>query len=202
MGKAVKASSLRNLREHLPVPWENPEVVWEHPDAPYSIAKCDTPWDYGTEGYFLAHCLGTKDYHEFSEAHMVYSLRDALGIPHATILCLREDHHSPYGACWDIGSVLPFMPEPGNPMRILQVRGRYDDVAMIPYHRMVRDWFVDQGGELSVQIDDFERVLARYQDTDTDYHFRYLINESKNAFTWAFWNARMRFIARLEGASL
>ena len=199
----VKTESiLKDISEIVP-PWENPLVVYEIPDSPYTIQKCDTEWDYGIEGYFLAHCLGTKDFDHFSRAHAVYSLRDAAGIPHATILCVREDEYSPYGMCWDIGGVEWFTPEdPSEKLRILQVRGRNDDIAHPVFHSMVRGWYVNFGGRILVDIEKLVNLLMRKGDHDFEYHFEYLLDESTNQFGWAHWNEKMRAMAALAGTSL
>lgn len=197
------AGGLRDISATIP-PWENPAPVWKSQSGAYSIVKCDTQWDYQLETYYLAHCLGTKDYNAFSRAHMVYSLRDELGIPHATILCVRPDEYSPYGMSWDIGSYHTFDPEPGEQaLRILQVRGRQDDLAMECYHSIVRDWYTQFGGEVPKRvIPKIVAFCALHGDSDVNYHFRYLLDEQKNAFEWAHWNGRMRLAALLEGTSL
>src|SRR6266550_2466101 len=119
MVRCYKGNGLRDISIG-DIPWESPEVVWTTPNAPYTIVKCNSQWDYELEGWYLGHCLGTKNYVEFSKAHVAYSLRDRLGIPHATILCLRQEEYSPYGGGWDIGSRRIFTPEPGEKnLRIL-----------------------------------------------------------------------------------
>lgn len=177
----IVGAAINGLRDisKVVIPWEKPEVVWEHPEGAYSVCKCDTPRDWNFEGYFLAHCLGTKEYEEFSKAHVVYSLRDKRGIPHATILCLREDEFSPYGAAWDIGSILPFQPE-DEPLRILQVRGREDDIAHPVFHCMVREWYVAHGGIIQADIANIVEFLRVRGDSDENYHFRYLMDDSVN----------------------
>jgi len=190
---------LRDITTVIP-PWERPDVVWK--SGPYSIVKCDTQWDYQLETYYLAHCLGTKDYDGFSRAHVVYSLRDELGYPHATILCVREDEYSPYGRCWDIGSYEYFTPEPGENLRVLQVRGRYDDIAMPIYHAIAREWYIQFGGKIQVDEAKLVTFLERTGDDDWNYHFRYLLDEERNSFPWAYWNTHARRIALLEGTSL
>lgn len=184
---------------NITVPWESTQEVWR--DGPYSIVRSDSQWDWWLESYFLAHCLGTKNHAEFSKAHVVYSLRDAFGIPHATILCVREDEFSPYGRCWDVGSHHNFQPEQES-VRILQVRGRNDDLAMAPYHALIRDWYVQNGGILQVPIDKFVQYILREGDADYDYHFRYKLDTKRNGFLWTHWNERMRVLALLEGTSL
>jgi hypothetical protein len=183
---------------NITVPWESTQEVWR--DGPYSIVRSDSQWDWWLETYFLAHCLGTKNHAEFSKAHVVYSLRDTFGIPHATILCVREDEFSPYGRCWDVGSHHNFQPEQES-VRILQVRGRNDDLAMAPYHAIVRDWYVQNGGIIQVPIDKFVEYIMRVGDPDVDYHFRYKLDQ-RNGFLWTHWNERMRVLALLEGTSL
>ena len=132
----------------------------------------------------------------------MYSLRDTLGVPHATILCVRDGEYSPYGPCWDIGSKLPFMPEPlGQQLRILQVRGRNDALAMAPYHAITREWYAQNGGTLQVSLDKFVKLILKVGDDDYAYHFRYKLDE-RNGFLWTHWNERMRVLALLEGTSL
>lgn len=198
--KAQAVDSLRDISD-ITIPWENPRIVWEVPDSPYTIQVCDTAWDYGMEGYFLAHCLGTKDHESFRKAHAVYSLRDQGNFPHATILCCRDGEYSPYGAAWDIGSVLSFQPE-GESLRVLQVRGREDAIAHPVFHAMVRAWYVAHGGEIQVDIARLVELLTKHGDDDYKYHFRYLLDESVNHFQWAHWNQEMRLSAALEGTSL
>ena len=191
---------LRDISD-IDIPWENPEVIWDIPKSPYTIVRCDTQWDYGMEGYFLAHCLGTKDHDAFSKAHVCYSLRDTLGVPHCTILCVREDEYSPYGYAWDIGSVRSFTPE-GESLRILQVRGREDRIAMPIFHAYVRDWYTRNGGKIDVDITKLVNLLKKQGDNDRNYHFRYLLDESVNHFTWAHHNQEARLMALLSGESL
>lgn len=202
MVRAYRQDGLRDISVGG-VPWENPASVWNTSDGAYSIQRCDTAWDYALEGWYLAHCLGTKDYEQFSKAHVVYSLRDRLGIPHATILCVRPEEYSPYGRCWDIGSGRVFTPESSEPdLRVLQVRGRHDAIAMPIFHAIVRAWYVAHGGYIEVEIAALVRYLQREGDDDFAYHFRYLMDERDNAFTWAHWNEKMRILALLEGTSL
>lgn len=185
---------------NIVVPWDNPQEVWRDPSDAYSIVRSDSQWDWWLETYFLAHCLGTKNHAEFAKPHVVYSLRDSLDIPHATILCVRHGWYSPYGRCWDVGSNKVFAPE-NERLRILQVRGRNDELAMAQYHALVRDWYVSNGGELQVPIDKFVQYIMRVGDDDLDYHFRYKLDE-RNGFSWAHWNKRLRALALLEGTSL
>lgn len=186
----------------MEIPWESPAVVWE--TGPYSIVRCETQWDYGMEGYFLAHCIGTKDYVSFSEAHSIYSLRDPFGIPHATILCLKQGHFSPYGDSFDLGTNSSFYPEGkvGDKCVVLQVRGREDALAMVPYHRIVRDWFRENGGVILWDDESLDRAVQKHHDTDYDYHFRYLLDESVNLFDWAYHCERYRLAAEFDGTSL
>lgn len=199
----VKTKPILKDISAIDIPWENPLVVYQVPDSPYTIQVCNTEWDYGIEGYLLAHCLGTKDFDDFSKAHAVYSLRDAIGIPHATILCVREDEYSPYGMCWDIGGVEWFTPEdPSEKLRILQVRGRNDDIAHPVFHAMVRAWYENFGGKLIVEPQKLVKLLRKLGDKDKKYHFEYLLDESTNHFGWAHWNHPKREQAKLDGTSL
>lgn len=199
----------RNLLEmEEPIPWENPQVVWTHPEGAYSVVLCDTQWDYALETYFLAHCLGTKDYREFSDAHVVYSIRDQFGIPHATILCQRNGKLSPYGTCYDLGTAEYFRPHHRgtpkleSPMRVLQVRGRNDDLAMLPYLELAQQWFVAMGGNPKIPFRKWNQAVYRHMDTDFEYHFCYLLDESNNKFEWTHRSAEQRRQAILDGTSL
>jgi hypothetical protein len=174
-------------------PWEKYRVVCKL-DNQYDIVALETQWDYCLEGYFLAHCLGTKDFDEFNENHVAYSLRDSLQIPHATILCLRDGKWSDYGHSSDLGSTAYFYPESGLRARVLQVRGREDCVAALPYHRLVREWYKDHGGELVITDDrlDFWCNSRMTGDHDEFYHYKYLLNTAVNFFHWASHNDKLR----------
>lgn len=190
---------LRDI-SNVEIPWENPFEVWEDPSGAYTVQRCASQWDWWLESYFLAHCLGTKNYEEFSKNHVVYSIRDKVGVPHATILCVREDCYSPYGRCWDIGSVQIFTPEE-EPLRVLQVRGRNDAIAHPIFHAIARDWYVRYGGRIEAPIESIVNVVMKLGDDDLDYHFRYMLDE-RNGFLWTHWNERMRVLALMEGTSL
>lgn len=186
------------------VPWESRRVVWNEPLGAYTIEALESQWDYALEGFFLAHCLGTKDYDEFSLSHKAYSVKDEMGFPHATILCGIADVWSPYGRSADIGTVEPFWPElaSGPELNVLQVRGRCDALAMLPFHKMVREWYEDRGGKLQVADSTIDAAVARLGDDDVEYHFEYRLDESVNHFQWAYHNERMRNLYREHGLSL
>lgn len=186
------------------VPWESQNVVWNEPFGAYTIESLDSQWDYALEGFFLAHCLGTKDFDEFSLVHHAYSVKDALGFPHCTILCVEEDTWSSYGRSADLGTMEPFWPESarGPAMRVLQVRGREDALAMLPYHKMVREWYEDRGGKLYTRDSVMDAYITRNGDDDIPYHCQYKLDESVNHFNWAYHNNRMRDLYREHGLSL
>ena len=191
MGKSKPG--LRDLIS-IKKPWSEYRIVWSEPEGQYDMVAIETQWDYGLEGYFLAHCLGTKDYEEFSETHIAYSLRDSLRIPHATILCVRDGARSMYGGCTDLGTTRSFTPEEGVSCRVVQVRGRQDTLAAMPYHRIVRSWFVAHGGALIMSPDtlDYWCESPRLADHDWQYHCEYLLDESVNFFNWAHHNEEAR----------
>ena len=186
MQESIERPGLRDIRG-IDIPWENPEVVYECPGGGYSVQRCASQWDYWLETYFLAHCLGTKDYADFSKSHVVYSLRDKYGIPHATILCVREDEPSPYGMCWDIGSYHLFTPEDER-IRVLQVRGRNDAIAHPIFHALVREWYRHKGGRIDMDVGKIVRFLQAKGDKDTQYHFRFILDETTNHFLFTHWN--------------
>lgn len=186
------------------VPWESREVVWKEPHEAYTIEILNSQWDYAMEGFFLAHCLGTKDFDAFSKSHRAYSVRDEMGFPHCTILCAYEGQFSPYGASTDIGTIEPFWPEKaeGPELNVLQVRGRTDDLAMLVFHKMVREWYEERGGKLQVPDSTMDRVVLKQGDDDAMYHFAYMLDESVNHYQWANHNERMREAYRKYGLSL
>lgn len=188
-----KNSGLRDLLS-IDKPWSEYRIVWTDPTGQYDMVAVETQWDYGLEGYFLAHCLGTKDFEEFNEDHVVYSLRDSRRIPHATALCIRDGKRSLYGQSTDLGTMAPFRPEPGLDARVLQVRGREDKLAALPYHRLVRDWYIASGGELMLDPKRLDAWCTRsaFSDFDWQYHCDFLLDESVNFFGWANHNERLR----------
>jgi hypothetical protein len=187
----------------MDIPWEKTEVVWTEPAGAYTIQRVTTEWDYGLEGYFLAHCLGTKDVPRFERIHKVYSLRDKLGIPHCTILCASAQQWSEYGNSADLGTVETFWPEgfDGPELNVLQVRGRCDAIAMLPYHQLVREWYEAKGGKLTMPDADLNRAVIRMGDDDYAYHFQYKLDESVNVFNWAYRNVHRREAAQRDGTS-
>lgn len=194
MGKYV------NLLKKGKPPWESPSIQWKNPDGAYAMTEVKTQWDFQLEGYYLAHCLGTKNAAEFLVAHRVFSLRDKLGYPHATILLLKEGAYSPYEASHDLLTdhtlklKVPFGSKTRDQRyRVLQVRGRTDDIARWEYYSIVRDWFAAHGGRFprSHPRGDVKRAVLKMQDTDVKYHYAYMLDESVNYFNWAHWNSDM-----------
>jgi len=175
-------------------PWEKYRIVWSDPNGQYDMVAIETQWDYCLEGYFLAHCLGTKDFDEFNDIHVAYSLRDSLRIPHATVLCLRDSKWSDYGKSADLGTTAFFYPESGLRARVLQVRGREDCVAALPFHRLVREWYSSHGGQLVIEQERLDawcrsRMMGDHDDL---YHYQYSLNPSVNFFQWAHHNDKLR----------
>lgn len=176
-------------------PWEKYAVHWETLDGAYQIVEVTTQWDYELEGYFLAHCLGTKNADEFGMAHRVFSVRDKLTYPHATILLNKVGAYSPYGASSDLLTTYTMKlpaPDTGRDIayKVLQVRGREDRVARWEYYSIVRQWFRTHGGKFPKDkpASLVHRALMNVQDPDVKYHYGYLLDESVNFFNWAHWN--------------
>src|SRR3954462_1281928 len=122
----------------MSIPWEKPEVVHDFDDG-WKIVRVQTAWDYGIEGWFLDHCLGTKHFDTFEQGHRVFSLRDRYDVPHATILCLLPEIVSPYMGCADLG-VADYFGIEGENLKILQVRGRKDALARPEFLYKVGEW--------------------------------------------------------------
>lgn len=190
--------SFKDMLE-MDIRWECPSSVWKDDQGAYTIATVKTQWDYELEGFFLSHCLGTKDAAEFEESHKVYSVRDALDVPHATILCQIVGKHSIYGASGDLLTGEPFQPEKGLFLRVLQVRGRGDKLAMQPYMQMVIEWFKARGGQWEPGEEGHMRNLlkaycaqASIADFDFLYHYRYMLDEENNPWQWSYRNKRLR----------
>lgn len=187
---------LVSLLEKGKPPWEESIVQWSTEDGAYSMHEVRTQWDYELEGYFLAHCLGTKDADEFNKAHRVLSLRDRLGYPHATILLQRVGKFSPYGQSRDLLTDDPVrLKEPNKRALIahtvLQVRGREDAIARWEYYALVRHWYTQHGGRFrdkSKTPDLVRRAVMSHSDRDIKYHYGYLLDESANFFTWSHWH--------------
>jgi hypothetical protein len=172
--------------------WEQYAVQWSTPDGAYSMVEVKTQWDFELEGYFLAHCLGTKKSVEFNVAHRVFSLRDKLGLPHATILLQRTGVHSPYGVSRDLLTDKPVKLGLENPTsyQVLQVRGREDRIARWEYYAIVRSWYLKHGGKFPVNrpVGTVRRLVTAVQDDDLKYHYGYLLDEAVNWFDWAYWH--------------
>lgn len=190
-------SKFVSLLEKGKPPWEKCVVNWVTDDGAYSMVEVTTQWDFELEGYYLAHCLGTKNADEFNVAHRVFSLRDRLGFPHATILLQRIGRFSPYGQSRDLLTDSPvLLKEEGSkfPVRynVLQVRGREDQIARWEYYALVRDWYTQHGGVFrkskNRSLDLVRRAVVHAQDKDIKYHYGYLLDESVNFFTWSYSN--------------
>lgn len=179
-----KNTQYMDVLTHLPE-WEERRPVWADPHGAYTIEILESQWDYELEGFFLAHCLGTKDAAEFNLGHRAYSVRDRFGIPHATVLCAFADVWSPYGKSADLGTIEPFWPEKtdGPELNVLQVRGRCDALAMLPFHKLVRQWYEDRGGKLQVPDSTMDTAVTRLGDSDVMYHCGYQLDLSVNHFT-------------------
>lgn len=182
-------------------PWEEEIPVWEAPRGGYRLEEIRTQWDYELEGYFLAHCLGTKDADEFNKAHRVFSLRDRFRIPHCTVLLQRNDTWSPYGQSADLGTEHPCYID-DDPYWVLQVRGRNDDVARWEFYKLVLQWFMQHGGKLEVPAATLMRRIGVIGDRDLKYHYGYFLDESVNHFTWSYKHEKRALAARLAGESL
>lgn len=177
---------LQDLRDILPLPWEDAKVVAEIDG--YDVCAVRTPFDYGLEGYLLAHCLGTKD-DEFREKHRVYSIRDRNGVSHCTILyyCGASRNESPYGICDDFGSSRPGRDGNGQELHLLQVRGREDQIAHPDYHEIARRFHETLGGEILVPEDALDAYCSRNGDKDYRYHDDYTLDTWVNWFNPGFW---------------
>lgn len=190
---------IQNLAE-LNIPWEEREVVSR--SGPYTIESVRTQWDYELEGFFLAHCLGTKDADKFGRHHQVFSVRDAdSGVPHATILCVRPGKWSPYGGCRDLGTKHSMRID-GKKLRVLQVRGRFDEIARPEFMYLTAMWFQAQGGKLDIPLAQVLRYCAVKGDDDEEYHYDLLFDDSRNGFTWSHTHTEKAKTAREDGTSL
>lgn len=191
------SSKLVSLLDKGRPPWEESIVQWATENGAYSLYEVNTQWDYELEGYFLAHCLGTKKAAEFNVAHKVLSLRDKLGYPHATVLLNRLGKYSPYGASRDLLTDEPVKlddPSAKFPVayRVLQVRGREDRIARWEYYALIRGWYTQHGGlfkDKEKPLGLVKRAVIHAQDRDIKYHYGYILDESANWFNWAYWNA-------------
>ena len=168
----------RRFIRHLEKPWENPEVIHTFEEG-WKIVRCQTAWDYGLEGWFLDHCLGTKHFETFEKGHRVFSLRDPDDIPHATILCLLEEKVSPYMFCADLRDNGDWYTIEGETMCVLQVRGRNDALAKPEYLNLVSNWLRGEG------CDKLTLLSAHvFGDKDDDYHIRALLSEDHDFGWW------------------
>lgn len=170
---------MRYIRDLNP-PWENPESVGTL-DNGMKVVRVQTPWDYGMESYFLGHCLGSKDFLNFEVGHRAFSVRDTYGIPHATILCLKNGIVSPYQGSADLGT-FQMGNIGGELLRIIQVRGRHDAPANINYLRPVRKWFMRCVDHLYQGVPD--KIVDMHNfifgDTDEEYHEHYMMDDEDN----------------------
>lgn len=118
--------------------------------------------------------------------------------------------YSPYGAGCDLGSREWFKPKyrgekkREKPLRVLQVRGRGDDVAMVPFLEIAQTWFLEMGGSLGdlVSFGKWNDSIYPYTDSDYTYHFLYLLDEHRNDFPWTYSNVQKRLQGQREGTSL
>jgi hypothetical protein len=178
---------MRDLLAESPLPWEERATVAK--SGAYTFERVRTQWDYELEGFLLAHCLGTKDAHEFNLNHEVFSIRQAdTGIPHATILCVKKGKSSPYGRCSDLGTHKPFRPrKDGYKLRVLQVRGRNDVLAKPEFLGLAMRWYVFGGGKPRISLELLQEYAARKGDDDDLYHYCGLLDERTNEYNWAHW---------------
>jgi hypothetical protein len=168
-------------------PWEERIPIWAPKSGAYTLEEVRTQWDYELEGYFLAHCLGTKDSTEFNKAHRVFSLRDSLGFPHCTVLLHRDGVWSPYGRSADLFTENRVLI--GNRWyKVLQVRGREDAIARPEYYGLVVQWFESLGGVMEFDLGEIQRYLMRRGDSDIKYHYSYLLDQSVNYFDYSHFN--------------
>ena len=177
---------MQDLLRDMPPPWEQRDVVDTF--GAYTVERVSTQWDYELEGFYLAHCLGTKDADEFNRIHRVFSIREAeLGIPHATILAVKKgkQKHSPYGICSDLGSHANCMVR-GDKLRVLQVRGRHDALARPEFLSVAAAFYCSRGGRLRVPLQAIQKFAERKGDQDVLYHYHFLMGKT-NPFTYAHW---------------
>lgn len=180
---------MRSIRDMLPLPWVDRDPVWEQ--GAHTLERVEHEFDYGLEGWLLAHCLGTKDVPQFQEQHVVYSLRDPHGVPHCTVLCAWDRWKSPYGRADDFGVSGPGLLD-GKALHLLQIRGRGDRLARKEYHRLIRKWWTDEmGGTIHRPDWWMDAQLMLIQDRDTQYHYSLLLDEKANFFNPEFYERRM-----------
>jgi hypothetical protein len=157
------------------------DVVWT--EGPYTIEAVDTEWDYRLEGYMLGHCLGVKDFKEFDSRHQVLSLRDTVGVPHATVLTTYLRTLSEYGLSDDLFGSDPAIYQDKTILHMLQIRGRHDRIARPEYHQIVRRWWKDAGGSYERTDEELDRICrTAYPDTDRTYHYSYLMDATSSIF--------------------
>lgn len=150
----------------------------------YSIEVVETEWDYGVEGFMLAHCLGTKDWMKFHKNHVVFSIRDKYGVPHATLLYARSRTESDYGDFNDFLGGTPMMYY-GEALHHLQARGRNDNLAMRPFHRIAREFHKSRGGTLGRHNAILDAYCTLHGDRDRRYHYEYTLGPY-NPFTFSY----------------
>lgn len=176
---------LKNLLAEGAPEWDQRVQVWGNRTGSYSIEEVRTQQDFQKETYYLAHCLGTKRAESFNQVHRVFSVRDSLGFPHATILLQRDGTYSPYGDSRDMYTNKTMLI--GNRhYHVLQVRGREDRLSRPEFFTMAAEWYESCGGKLENPLGEIQRMLLRRGDQDVNYHYRYLLDESVNHFlyTW------------------
>lgn len=198
----LKRRKWENLIDWLPLPWDNNVPIWSDPESAYVVTPILTQKDYELEGKLLAHCLGTKHAEEWNKIHRMFSIRDPEGVSHATILGTTSRNQSPYGICQDLFTGNP-MEIKGEHIWVLQVRGREDTLAMLPFHRIARGFFAVHGGKFTVSDRNMDLICESHCDKDFKYHFEYKWNPapfSRFNFTWQ--DMKRVEEARKEGISL
>lgn len=182
-----KKFAYRDIVDMLPLPWENTDIVFEHDG--HAVTQIDNLHDAGLEGFMLAHCLGTKD-RDFFDNHLVFSIRDARMVPHATILYAKNRVSSPYGVCNDLLRSGMAMRQ-GTGLHLLQIRGRHDAVAHIVYHRVARAFHQSMAGTIQVEDGLLDYLCMAYGDNDLTYH-RSLWLHRRNDFNPEWWKENAR----------
>lgn len=191
-----------DLYDWLPLPWENNEPVWWDTRSAYVVTDIITQADFELEGKLLAHCLGTKNALEWNKVHRMFSIRGPEGLPHATILCVYNGKTSPYGACADLTSSEPFKID-GKKLRVLQVRGRDDDLAAVQFHRIARRFYKAHGGKIRTNDKRLDALCHKYSDNDTAYHFELMWNPRPwERFNFNYQNQLRVEEAKRKGISL
>lgn len=176
-----------NILDKLPLPWDDNEFLWADAHTAYGVTNIITQDDFMLEGRMLAHCLGTKKADDWNVWHRMFSIRDDMGVPHATILATRNPQKSPYGMCRDLVTGSP-MEVDGENLWVLQVRGRGDALAMLDFHRIARRFFLAHNGYIRVTERNLDDIVRHNRpDKDMAYHFEYKYDPRPFAaydYTW------------------